>query len=53
MQVDVAAGALVANIVTWAIMVTASSTLHDRGIRNVIIATQAADAPRPAAGTLA
>jgi Mn2+/Fe2+ NRAMP family transporter len=53
MQVDVMAGALVANLVTWAIMVTTSTTLHERGITNVTSATQAADALRPAAGTLA
>jgi len=52
-QVDVLAGSVVANLVTWAIMVTAAATLHARGITNVATATQAADALRPAAGALA
>jgi len=52
-QVDVIAGTLVANVVTWAIMVTSAATLHERGITNVTTATQAADALKPAAGTLA
>jgi len=52
-QVDVIAGSVVANLVTWAIMVTAGATLHDRGITTVGTATQAAEALRPAAGSLA
>jgi Mn2+/Fe2+ NRAMP family transporter len=53
MQVDVIAGSVVANVVTWAILVTTASTLHERGITTVATATQAADALRPAAGSLA
>jgi NRAMP (natural resistance-associated macrophage protein)-like metal ion transporter len=53
MQVDVIAGSVVANLVTWAILVTTAATLHARGITNVESATQAADALRPAAGRLA
>jgi NRAMP (natural resistance-associated macrophage protein)-like metal ion transporter len=52
-QVDVLAGSVVANLVTWAIMVTAAATLNARGITTVDTATQAADALRPAAGALA
>jgi NRAMP (natural resistance-associated macrophage protein)-like metal ion transporter len=52
-QVDVLAGTIVANVVTWAIMATAAATLHARGITNVATATQAADALEPAAGPLA
>jgi NRAMP (natural resistance-associated macrophage protein)-like metal ion transporter len=53
MQVDVLAGSVIANLVTWAIMVTTAATLHARGVTNVATATQAAEALRPAAGTLA
>lgn len=53
MQVDVMAGSLVANVVTWAILVTTAATLHARGVTTVETATQAADALRPAAGALA
>lgn len=52
-QVDVMAGTIIANIVTWAILVTTAATLHARGITNVTSATQAAEALRPAAGSLA
>jgi NRAMP (natural resistance-associated macrophage protein)-like metal ion transporter len=52
-QVDVIAGSVVANLVTWAILVTAAATLHARGITTVETATQAARALEPAAGTLA
>jgi NRAMP (natural resistance-associated macrophage protein)-like metal ion transporter len=53
MQVDVIAGSLVANLVTWAILATTSATLHDRGVTTVQSATQAATALEPAAGRLA
>ena len=52
-QVDVIAGSLVANLVTWAILVTTAATLHARGVTTVESATQAADALKPAAGPLA
>jgi NRAMP (natural resistance-associated macrophage protein)-like metal ion transporter len=52
-QVDVIAGSLVANLVTWAILVTTAATLHAHGITNVETATQAADALKPAAGGFA
>ena len=52
-QLDVIAGSTVANLVTWAILVTSASTLHARGITNVETATQAAEALKPAAGNLA
>ena len=52
-QVDVIAGSFVANLVTWAILVTTAATLHAHGITNVETATQAADALKPAAGELA
>jgi NRAMP (natural resistance-associated macrophage protein)-like metal ion transporter len=52
-QVDVIAGSVVANLVTWAIMVTTAATLHARGVTTVESATQAADALKPAAGPLA
>ncbi len=53
LEVDVIAGSLVGNLVTWAILVTSAATLHARGITNVTTATQAAEALRPAAGHLA
>jgi NRAMP (natural resistance-associated macrophage protein)-like metal ion transporter len=53
MQVDVIAGSVVANLVTWAILVTTAATLHARGVTTVESATQAAVALRPAAGQLA
>jgi Mn2+/Fe2+ NRAMP family transporter len=53
MQVDVLAGSVVANLVTWAVLVTTAATLHARGITTVETATQAAEALRPAAGKLA
>lgn len=53
LDVDVIAGSVVANLVTWAILVTSAATLHARGITNVTTATQAAEALRPAAGRLA
>jgi Mn2+/Fe2+ NRAMP family transporter len=52
-QADVIAGSVVANLVTWAIMVTTAATLHGRGVTSVESATQAADALKPAAGPLA
>jgi Mn2+/Fe2+ NRAMP family transporter len=52
-RVDVIAGSFVANLVTWAILVTTAATLHAHGITNVETATQAADALKPAAGGLA
>ncbi len=53
MQVDVVAGSIVANLVTWAILATTAVTLHARGVTNVESATQAAEALRPAAGDFA
>ena len=53
LQVDVIAGSVVANLVTWAILVTAAATLHARGQTDVQSATQAAAALEPAAGSLA
>ncbi|MHB1071719.1 MAG: Nramp family divalent metal transporter [Gemmatimonadaceae bacterium] len=50
MQLDVFAGATVANLVTWAIMLTAATSLHARGITNVASATEAAEALRPVVG---
>lgn len=52
-QADVAAGSLVANLVTWSITATAAATLHAAGITNVATATQAAQALRPLAGPAA
>lgn len=52
-QVDVLAGSLVANLVTWAILVTTAATLHRQGVTTVETATQVADALKPAAGPLA
>lgn len=52
-QLDVLAGSVVANLVTWAIMVTAAATLHAKGVTDVTTATQAAEALRPAGGELA
>jgi len=52
-QLDVMAGTFVANLVTWAILVTTAATLHAHGITNVETATQAADALKPAAGGFA
>lgn len=52
-QLDVIAGSTVANLVTWAILVTSAGALHARGITNVETATQAAEALRPVAGNLA
>jgi len=52
-RVDVIAGSFIANVVTWAILVTTAATLHAHGITNVETATQAADALKPAAGGLA
>lgn len=49
-QVDVIAGSLVANLVTWAITITAAAALHAHGITSVGTAAQAADALRPVAG---
>lgn len=53
LEVDVIAGSVVGNLVTWAILVTAAATLHAKGITTVETATQAAEALRPAAGRLA
>lgn len=53
LQVDVLAGSIAANLVTWAILVTSAATLHARGVTNVTSATQAAEALRPAAGNFA
>jgi Mn2+/Fe2+ NRAMP family transporter len=52
-QLDVIAGSLIANLVTWGILLTSSATLHAHGIVSVESAAQAADALRPAAGRLA
>lgn len=52
-QVDVIAGSLVANLVTWAMLVTTTATLHARGITHVETVTQVADVLTPAAGRLA
>ncbi|HEU4629118.1 MAG TPA: divalent metal cation transporter, partial [Gemmatimonadaceae bacterium] len=53
LRVDVIAGTVVANLVTWAILVTTAATLHARGVTDVESATQAAAALEPAAGRLA
>ena len=53
LKLDVFAGAFVANLVTWAILVTAAATLHAKGVTTVETAAQAAEALRPAAGPLA
>ncbi len=52
-QVDVIAGSVVANLVTWAILVTTAGTLHTRGITQLATAADAAAALEPAAGRLA
>jgi hypothetical protein len=38
-QVDVIAGGLVSNVVTWAVLVTTAATLHARGVTSVESAT--------------
>lgn len=53
LEVDTIAGSTVANLVTWAILVTAAATLHARGVTTVETAAQAAEALKPAAGKLA
>ncbi len=53
MRTDVLSGMLLSNVVAWFIIVTTASTLFARGITNVDSATKAAEALRPAAGSLA
>jgi NRAMP (natural resistance-associated macrophage protein)-like metal ion transporter len=50
LQLDVIAGSVVANLVTWAIMVTTAATLHAQGRTEVQTATDAARALEPLAG---
>jgi NRAMP (natural resistance-associated macrophage protein)-like metal ion transporter len=52
-QVDVIAGSIVANLVTWSMLVITGTTLHARGVTNVETVDQVADVLRPAAGQLA
>ena len=52
-QADVIAGSFVANLVTWAILVTTAATLHARGVTSVQTAADAANALKPAAGGFA
>jgi NRAMP (natural resistance-associated macrophage protein)-like metal ion transporter len=50
LQLDVIAGSVVANLVTWSIMVTTAATLHAQGHTDVQTATDAARALEPLAG---
>ncbi|HEU4698629.1 MAG TPA: Nramp family divalent metal transporter [Gemmatimonadales bacterium] len=53
LQLDVLAGSVMANLVTWAIMVTTAATLHASGTTEVRSAADAARALEPVAGSLA
>lgn len=53
MRTDVVVGMFVSNIVTWFIIVTAASTLHQNGILDIDSAPKAAEALRPFAGPFA
>ena len=52
-QVDVIAGSIVANLVTWSMLVITGTTLHARGVTTVATVNQVAGVLRPAAGQLA
>jgi NRAMP (natural resistance-associated macrophage protein)-like metal ion transporter len=53
MQVDVIAGSVVANLVTWAMLVITGATLHTQGVESVETVAQVADVLKPAAGQFA
>ncbi len=52
-QIDTLVGMGISNLVALAIMVTAAATLHQRGVRDLTSAAQAAEALRPLAGQAA